>query len=61
MRKDTKQRKNASKGFLAATGNDWMINRMFQVMANGKQAFDSVMLEMGRMMAESFMLMDREE
>jgi putative transposase len=61
MRKDTRQRKNASKGFQAATGEDWMMNRMFQVMASGKQAFDSVMMDIGRMMAESFMLMDREE
>lgn len=38
-----------------------MMNRMFQVMTSGKQAFDSVMMDIGRMMAESFMLMDREE
>ena len=61
MRRDTIQRKNATKGFRTATGDDWMTNRMFQVIANGKQAFDSIMLDMGRMMAESFMLMDREE
>lgn len=61
MRKDTIQRKNATKGFRAATGEDWMITKMFQVMADGKQAFDGVMMDMGRMMAESFMLMDREE
>jgi len=61
MRKDTRQRKNASKGFRAATGEDWMRDRMFQVAAGGKRAFDSVMMEMGRMVAESIMLMDREE
>lgn len=38
-----------------------MVTRMFKVMKDGKQAFDSVMMDIGRMMAESFMLMDREE
>jgi hypothetical protein len=61
MRKDTRQRKNASKGFQSATGEDWMMSRMLQVMTTGKQAFDGVMMDIGRMMAESFMLMDREE
>lgn len=61
MRKDTIQRKNASRGFQAATGEDWMRDRMFQVISEGKRAFDGVMMDMGRMMAESIMLMDREE
>jgi putative transposase len=61
MRKDTIQRKNASKGFKAATGDDWMTDRLFQIIANGKQALDGAMMEIGRMMAESFLLMDREE
>ncbi len=27
MRKDTRQTKNASKGFQAATGEDWMVTK----------------------------------
>jgi transposase-like protein len=61
MRKDTIQRKNARNGFRAVTGEDWMRDRLFQVIANGKQALDSTMMDIGRMMAESFLLMDREE
>ena len=61
MRRDSRQRKNATRGFREATGDDWMRDRMFQIMTSGKRAFDGVMLEMGRMMAESFLLMDREE
>jgi transposase-like protein len=61
MRGDTRQRKKATTGFKSATGEDWMMDRMLQVMASGKQAFDGRMLDIGRMMAESFLLMDREE
>lgn len=61
MRRDTRQRKNATRGFREATGDDWMRDKMFQIMTSGKKAFDGVMLEIGRMMAESFLLMDREE
>jgi len=61
MRKDTIQRKNASKGFQAATGEGWMQDRMFQIIASGKQALDEVMLDVGRMVAESILLMDREQ
>lgn len=61
MRQDTRQRKNARNGFQTATGDDWMRDRMLRVMKDGKEAFDGIMLDMGRMMAESFMLMDREE
>jgi hypothetical protein len=61
MRKDARQRKNASKGFKATAGKNWLMDRMFQIMTNGKQSFDSVMMDIGRMMTESFMLMDREE
>lgn len=61
MRKDTRHRKNASKGFQSATGEEWMRDRMFQIISGGKRAFDGMMMDMGRMMAESIMLMDREE
>ena len=52
MRKDTIQRKNARNGFRAVTGEDWMRDRLFQVIANGKQALDNTMMDIGRMMAE---------
>lgn len=38
-----------------------MRDRMFQIMTSGKRAFDGVMLDIGKMMAEAFLLMDREE
>jgi transposase-like protein len=40
---------------------DWMLGTLVRVIRSGKQALDAVMLEMGRMVAESVMLMEREE
>lgn len=61
MRRDTIQRKKTSKGFREIAGDDWLMEHMYQVMLAGKQAFDGMMLELGRMMAESIMYMEREE
>lgn len=60
MRKDTKQRKNAMIGFKETLGQRQMFQMMMRVMNTGKQALDTVALEMGRMVAESVMLMERE-
>ena len=38
-----------------------MLGTLVRVISSGKQALDAVMLEMGRMVAESVMLMEREE
>ena len=38
-----------------------MLGTLVRVIHSGKQALDAVMLEMGRMVAESVMLMEREE
>ena len=61
MRIDTKQRKNAMAGFKQMTGTDIARQSLHRVMTQGKQALDSVFLDIGRMMAESIMLMEREE
>ncbi len=61
MRRDTKQRKRALAGLRAISGQDEMLGTLVRVISSGKQALDAVMLEMGRMVAESVMLMEREE
>ena len=61
MRNDTKQRKNASKSFQKVSEDDLMLGKMFQIFSEGKRAFDGLMMDMGRMLAESILLMDREE
>jgi len=61
MRKDTVQRKKAMKGFREVAGDEWLMEHMYRVMASGKLAFDSLMRDLGQMMAESIMLLEREE
>ena len=48
-------------GLQCTAGMDWMLGTLVRVIRSGKQALDAVMLEMGRMVAESVMLMEREE
>ena len=61
MRRDTRQRMRALAGLRAIAGQDEMLGTLVRVISSGKQALDAVMLEMGRMVAESVMLMEREE
>ena len=61
MRRDTRQRKTALAGLRAIAGEEQMLGTMVRVISAGKQALDAVMLEMGRMVAESVMLIEREE
>ena len=61
MRRDTRQRKRAMAGLRAIAGKERMLGTMVRVISSGKQALDAVMLEMGRMVAESVMLIEREE
>ena len=59
--RDTRQRKQALAGLKTIAGMDWMLGTLVGIIRSGKQALDAVMLEMGRMVAESVMLMEREE
>lgn len=61
MRPDTRQRKRALAGLRAISGEDRMLGTLVRVISSGKQALETVMLEMGRMVAESVMLIEREE
>lgn len=61
MRQATKQRKHSVVGLRAIAGEDRMLGTMVRVIHSGKQALDAVMLEMGRLVAESVLLMEREE
>jgi putative transposase len=61
MRPDTKQRKKAMTGLKMISGEQQMLGVLTRVLHTGKQALDAVMLEMGRMVAESVLLIEREE
>ena len=61
MRQETRQRKHTMAGLRAISGEQQMLGTLVRVIGSGKQALDAVMLEMGRMVAESIMLIEREE
>lgn len=61
MKETTKKRKKARFGIEAAYGRKWIDDQMFRILATGKQGFDTMMKEMGRMMAETIMYIEREE
>ena len=61
MRIDTRNRKNAMAGMRQLSGEQQMLGTLFRVINQGKKALDEVMLDMGRMVAESIMLIEREE
>lgn len=61
MRRDTKKRKKATKTLKATQQHDWWADQVLQVIVNGKQALDAVMMEIGRLTAETIMYMEREE
>ena len=61
MKVNTKRRKNARRGFDQILGRQALVDRMYQIVTQGKQGLDSFLLELGRMMAETVMYIDREE
>jgi putative transposase len=61
MKVNTKQRKKANKGFERIYGKDEMAERMFHILRTGKQGIDTFVKELGIMMAEAIMDMEREE
>ena len=61
MKVNTKRRKKATKHFKEIYGRQELINQMYQIYSKGKQGLDAFLLEMGRMMAETIMYIDREE
>jgi putative transposase len=61
MKVDTKQRKKARKGFAQVYGNEELVVRMVHVLQAGKKGLDSLVMELGRLLAETIMDMEREE
>ena len=60
MRQDTIRRKKATAALREISGDELMLNRMYQVLTEGKRAFDGFMRDMGKMLAESILYMERE-
>ena len=61
MKVNTRKRRNARRVFEQMYGKQEMINRMYQIISQGKQGLDAFLLEIGRTMAETIMYIEREE
>ncbi|MGD0331554.1 MAG: transposase [Nitrososphaeria archaeon] len=61
MKVNTKRRKKARKGFRQIYGENELADKMFHVIQTGKQGIDAVILELGKMVAEAIMDIEREE
>lgn len=61
MKRITEKKKNVKKLFEAMQGEEWMNQELKEVMNQGKKALDSCMMEIGKMMAETLMQMEREQ
>lgn len=61
MKVNTKWRKKATRIFQQMYGREVIVDRMYEILCKGKQGMDVFMKELGRMMAETIMYIDREE
>jgi len=61
MKVNTKRRKKARRGFEYIYGEEELVNKMFHILETGKQGMDAFILELGTMLAEAVMDMEREE
>ena len=60
-RANTKKRKKATVMLKATQEQEWWADQVVQVMLHGKRALDAAMLDVGRLVAETLMYMEREE
>ncbi len=55
MRADTIWRKKTSGLFQEIRGRNWLVERLAQIVSEGKRGLNGLVLELGRMMAEAVM------
>lgn len=61
MQLNTIQRKKARGGFREALGKEELVNRMYQIIKMGKAGLDGFVRELGTLLVETIMDMEREE
>jgi len=61
MKLNTMKRKKAIRGFGQLYGRQELLDRVYQIISQGKQGLDAFLMEIGRMMAEAVMYIEREE
>ena len=59
MQLNTIQRKKARGGFEAALGKEELVERMYQIIKTGKQGLDGFVQELGALVVEAIMDMER--
>lgn len=60
MKQSTKERKQASSGMQRVFGEERLAQQLLTIAAFGKQAFDSLHHDLGRMLVESIFILERE-
>jgi len=61
MREDTNRRKKASQFLRKIEGGQWLTGRVVEIVAQGKRGLDGLVVELGKMVAEAIMYVEREE
>lgn len=61
MKSNTRKRKESRRVFEQLYGHQELTERMYRIISQGKQGLDAFLLELGKMMAETVMYMEREE
>jgi hypothetical protein len=61
MKSNTIQRRKGRRGFEQAVRTEEIVDRVHEIIRVGKQGLDGFVLELGSMMAEAIMDMEREE
>jgi len=61
MQLNTIQRKKTRGGLKAAFGKEELVDRMYQIVKTGKQGLDGFIQELGTLLVEAIMDMEREE
>ena len=61
MKRETRNRKNATKVFKQLNGESWLQDQVYRVVAGGKMAMDQIAAELGRTIMEAVMYMEREQ
>jgi len=61
MKHATRQRKHTTTILKALRGQDWLVDHLSHILQEGKQSLDRLLQELGGMLAETILELDREE
>ncbi len=61
MKESTRKRKKAIRGMEGVYGRQEIVEQMYRIIVTGKRGLDAMMKELGRMVAEAIMYIEREE